>query len=323
MARHRDMQDSGPRAQGPFGGLAGFGQYVLASTAIVLALVLLLIILWFAQNALLVAFAGVLLAITLRIPTDWLSERTGLPERWSLAVTVLAVLIVLVTLGIFFAPHVAEQAHQLTRELPQSIEYLRSWLEQYSWGQWALRTIAAPADIDGQDAGEVVQRASGIASTTAHIFTGVLILAFVAVYLAIHPRLYTSGLLRLVPIRRRQQAAEILGATGYTLRWWLIGTLVRMLAVGLMTFAGLWILGAPLAFVLALLAFLLDFVPYFGPIVAAVPAVLLALVDSPQQAIYVTLLYVVVQQIESLLISPIIYERTVYLPPVLTILVRS
>lgn len=300
----------------------GFGQRVLVATAIVLGVVLLLVTLWFARNALLVAFAGVLLAITLRIPADWLAEHTRLSERWALAVTLLVLLIIFVSLGFWTAPRISDQTQQLTQQLPESIKWLRNSFEQFALGRWVLELIPQPEDVNRQQVGQVVRRATGMAYTAGHVLSGLVILVFVSIYLAIHPRLYTSGLLRLVPQHRRPRAAEIFGATGYTLRWWLIGTLARMVAVGLMTFVGLWLLGVPLAFLLALCAFLLDFVPYFGPIVAAIPAILLTLVDSPQQALYVTLLYVAVQQIESLLISPIIYERTVYLPPVLTILVQ-
>jgi predicted PurR-regulated permease PerM len=97
---------------------------------------------------------------------------------------------------------------------------------------------------------------------------------------------------------------------------------VRMTSVGVLTFIGLWLLGVPLPFLLALLAFLLDFVPYFGPIVAALPAVLLAFSEGPQQALYVLILYIVIQQIESLVISPMVYQRTIYLPPVITLLAQ-
>lgn len=78
-------------------------------------------------------------------------------------------------------------------------------------------------------------------------------------------------------------------------------------------------IGIPLAILLGALAFLLDFVPNFGPIVAAVPAILLAFVDSPQKSLYVVILYIAIQQLEGLIISPIVMQRTVSLPPVLTI----
>ncbi len=112
----------------------------------------------------------------------------------------------------------------------------------------------------------------------------------------------------------------MLAATGATLRWWLFGTLLKMIAVGLLTFVGLWALDVPLAMLLAIIAGLLDFVPYIGPIVAALPAILIGFTGGLELAFWVAVVYLIVQQLESLVISPVIYHRTVYMPPALTIL---
>jgi predicted PurR-regulated permease PerM len=86
-----------------------------------------------------------------------------------------------------------------------------------------------------------------------------------------------------------------------------------------LTWLGLTLLGVPLALILAVLAGLLAFIPNIGPVIAAVPAVLLSLLEGPQMALYVALLYIGVQTVESYLITPFIQRRTVSLPPALTI----
>ncbi|HUG93675.1 MAG TPA: AI-2E family transporter [Planctomycetaceae bacterium] len=311
-----------PHEPQPTGGQPGFARRVLLAASLAAGMFLLLIALWFAAHALLVAFAGVLVAIVLRAPADWLAERSRLSERWSLAVVLAILAAALAGLGLLIAPQVSEQVQQLSEQLPQSLQQFRQWLQEREWGRWLLTVVPSPELMQTGGAGGLLSRAGGMAYSAVQTFFELLVLLFVSLYLAIDPRLYTEGLLRLFPPRQRGRAAEVLAATGRTLRWWLVGTLVRMAAVGAMTFVGLWLLGVPLAFTLALLALLLDFVPYFGPILAAVPAVLLAFTDGPQQALYVAALYIAVQQIEGLLITPLLYQRTVHLPPVVTILAQ-
>lgn len=308
-----------PAERHPFGSLTTYAQRILLAVGVAAAVALLLLALWYAAHALLMAFAGVLLAILLRAPADWLSARTGLAERWCLVMVLVVLLSAVVGFGFVVAPQISAQFQQLAQKLPQSIQHVQDELERSAWGAWLLNLVPSPEQL--QDGGGGFHP-GGMASSAVQTLFDILVLLFVTLFLALNPRLYSNGLLRLVPREQRPRAAEVLGATGYTLRWWLVGTLIRMVAVGVMTFAGLWLLGVPLALVLAVLAFLLDFVPYFGPIIAAIPAILLGFTEGPQQALYVAALYFVVQQIESLLISPLLYERTVYLPPVVTILAQ-
>ncbi|MBK7705886.1 MAG: AI-2E family transporter [Acidobacteria bacterium] len=95
-----------------------------------------------------------------------------------------------------------------------------------------------------------------------------------AIYLASEPRLHTDGLTKLFPITVRPRVSEIGGEIGNTLQWWLIGKTVSMIFIGLLTWIGLSILGVPLALTLGLIAGLLSFIPNFGPIFSAVPAIL-------------------------------------------------
>jgi predicted PurR-regulated permease PerM len=117
----------------------------------------------------------------------------------------------------------------------------------------------------------------------------------------------------------RPRAAEILNELHDTLRAWLMGTLVLMIIVGAMTTVGLWLLGIPLALALGLIAFVLEFVPYVGPILAAVPAVLVASTVGTREVVFVILLYWAIQSIEGYLLSPLVYQKSVDIPPMLTI----
>lgn len=169
------------------------------------------------------------------------------------------------------------------------------------------------------DKADVLARVTGVFSTTFGAIANFFIIIFIGLYVAAEPRLYSDGLIRLVPLNRRQRAREVLDEVGSTLRWWLIGKVASMIVVGVSTVVGLWLLDIPLALTLGLLAALLTFIPNVGPILSVVPAMLLALMQSPMQALYVALLYLGIQTVESYFLTPLMQKRTVSLPPALTI----
>ena len=148
---------------------------------------------------------------------------------------------------------------------------------------------------------------------------GLIIILFIAMYIAAQPDVYRKGLVHLVPHRARSRAYDVLGTLGDTLRQWLIARLIAMVAIGLVTGIGLALLKVKGAAALGVLAGLLEIVPFFGPFVAAIPAIGIALVDSPQKALGVVILYIIVQQLEGNVITPLLLEKRLDIPPVLTV----
>jgi predicted PurR-regulated permease PerM len=159
----------------------------------------------------------------------------------------------------------------------------------------------------------------GLLATTFGAITSAFIILFVGLYLSFSPRYYVNGLLHLIPERSRNRADQVFQALDYTLGRWLIGRFIEMLMISVFTYLGLLLLDIPLALMLATLAGILTFIPNIGPVISAIPAILLAFTQSPMTAFYVVLLYVVIQTIESYLITPLIQKRAVSLPPVLTL----
>ena len=299
-------------ARPPSAASKSFSHQVLVAVAIGISLLALATLLWYLVYVLILVFAGVLIAIVLRTLADWVSDSTGWSNGIAIALVVLLLAIAIAAIAWYLTPRVGAQLDEISEQMPRHIENLENGLRDYRWGAWLL--AAKPEDL------QILRQATGWLSTGLGAVFAMVITLSVGVYLALDPWLYTNGILLLVPPRHRPRARDILAALGYTLRWWLIGQLVAMTAVGVMTAFGLWLLGIPLWLTLGLLAFALDFVPNIGPIVAAVPGILLGLAESPAKAVYVTILYVVVQQIESLLLVPFIQKRAVLLPPVLTII---
>ena len=162
-------------------------------------------------------------------------------------------------------------------------------------------------------------RIAGVFSATLGIAIDALVVLATGIYFAYSPGAYYKGTLKLFPPYKRKRAGEIADALGSTLRRWLLGRLSVMAINGAATALGLWLLGIPLAAPLGLLAGLFNFIPNIGPLVAAVPALLVALTISPAHAAYTAILYLVVQNIDGFVLTPLVQQKTVALPAVVVI----
>ncbi len=178
-----------------------------------------------------------------------------------------------------------------------------------------------------------VQGAGGVAgnvvSSTLGIIGDIAIVFGVGLFFALNPGMYTRGLTNLFPIRRRTRVELVLSEVGSQLQWWFVGQMCSMVSIGILTFIGLSILGVPMTTTLAILAGLLNFIPNFGPILAAVPAVLVAFAPHAQQtglnpslALYTIIMYVVIQMLEGWVITPFFQQRAVELPPALIVIAQ-
>jgi predicted PurR-regulated permease PerM len=295
-----------------------FVRRTLVVVGIVAAVAVLLLLVWYAADVLLLIFGGVLLAVLLRGAADLLSHYTRISPGWSLALVMLALVVLLGLGGWLVAGEAAAQFDQLAETLPASLRQFEEQLRSQPWGRQLLARLRPTGQLLPGPA-DLLSRLTGIFSTSLGILAGFVLVLFVGVYLAVDPDLYQRGVVRLVPPARRGPARDLLYALGQTLRWWLLGRLLNMTAVGVAITVGLWLLGMPFPLALGIIAFLLDFVPYIGPLLSAVPALLLALALGPGEAVAVGLLYLGIQTVESYLLAPLVQQRAVALPPALTI----
>jgi predicted PurR-regulated permease PerM len=167
--------------------------------------------------------------------------------------------------------------------------------------------------------GGIGRFAFGFFSSTLAALAGLILILFVAIFVAVDASTYHKGLMHLFPHRARPRAGEVLSSTATMLRRWLLTQVVAMVAVGALTAGVLLLLDVKAALGLGIIAGLLEFVPIAGPIIAAVPGIAMSFLDGPQKAVYVTLAYIAIQQVEANLITPLLMKRGLELPPVLTI----
>jgi predicted PurR-regulated permease PerM len=297
-----------------------FTMKVVITAAVVILFVAAVVLVVYAINFFFLVFAGILFAVMLRAMTNWLHAKTGLPHGLGLAISTLFFFGTFYLIGMLIAPTIQEQVQELKQTLPEAIGSLEQQIGEYRWGERALDEISGGQDSMVPDTQELLARAGNIFTSTLGIIMNILIIIIVGIFFAAAPQTYQMGIVSLFPPRHRTRVWEVLDKCYYILKWWLFGKLLTMVAVGIMTYIGLLLLGVPLPAALAVIAFFLDFIPNIGPIIASVPAILLALLDGPMMALYVAILYFVVQSIESYLLVPIIYQKTVSISPVVTLL---
>ena len=297
-----------------------FIKKLLVSVGVVCLTVFLLAVFYFTFDVLLLIFAAALLAIFLRGLADILSRYINISEGWSVLLVSVLLTAVLAGAIAFLAPDVAEQVRHLREELPKSAAAAGNYISQYGWGRALIEQLPSIETVRSNvSASTLLSGVGGFFSSTIGAIGNFFIVILLAIYLASEPRFYCRGFTNLFPLDKRTRVREVLFAISDTLRWWLIGKVGSMIFIGLLTWIGLSILGVPLALTLGLIAGLLSFIPNFGPIISALPALLLAFIDSPIKAVYVLALFVGVQLIESNLVTPLIERETVELPPALTI----
>lgn len=261
-------------------------------------------------RVLLAAFAGVLLAVFLDGFAALLRRIVPIPRGLALALIILLIFLSLVGLFWVGGAQVAEQAAGLTERLPMAVETVRSYLGESEWLRQGLSWLSQEGGT-----GNILGNVTTVFSSTFEVFAHLVIIIFTGIYMAVNPAVYSNAVLGLVPAARRSRGREILSELGKVMRYWLVGRLVEMAVVGSLTGIGLLLIGAPLALILGVIAGLLSFIPFLGPVLSAVPAILVGLTESPKVALGVALIFLVVQFIESNLITPLIERRAVRMPP--------
>ncbi len=272
-----------------------------------------------AANVLLLIFAGMLFGLLVHGIADWLAAHTPVPYRGTYLFVVAAFLI-LGCLGFYYLGSlVAESADEFASELQNAISNIQQLASQSE-----LTKKIVPESIDlkttlFQHASSAWEGVLGWMQSLGAAITGAFVIMFVGFYAAFEPQLYWTGLLKLVPLRSRDRAAEVLNQLNRALVHWIIGRLMSMTIVGVLTAIGLYFLNVPQPVTLGVLAALLTFLPNFGPLLAAIPQILLALNVSTETAVYVAIFNVVLQSMEGFVITPMIQRSEVTLPPILTI----
>lgn len=280
---------------------------------IVLGLVLLALLLWKLANILLLAFGAVLVAIILRASAELFEHYLRVPSRLSLAAASLVILGAFAGLIILFGTQIRAQLANVIEQLPFAIDAFSKNL-----GLGAV-TDELSAMVDGVPASGLAARLAGIGGAILGGLADALLVIVAGLYIAASPRTYREGLVKLFPIQHHQRVMSSLVASGEALKLWLMAQLIAMTGVGVLSALAFWLIGLPSPYALGLIAGMADFIPFLGPILGALPAVMIAFTLSGETALWTIFAVLVVQQIEGNVIFPLIARSVVSIPPALAL----
>jgi predicted PurR-regulated permease PerM len=275
---------------------------------------------WFFKatfNVLLLVLAGVLIALYFHGLSGLLQRKFKFSKKAALLTSIIGTLILLVAFFWFAGAKIQQQGEQLSETLPAAFEKVKGQLNGTPAGKKLIEQFSSSDNTN-----KLPALLQSFFSTTFGVLGDLYVVFFLGIFFTASPSTYTKGFIRLIPVKGRDKAEEVIDKLGSTLTKWIKGQLFSMLVVFILTAIGLAILGIPLWLVLALIAGLLSFVPNFGPLIALIPATLMGFLESPTKALLVVGLYMLVQALESNLITPQIQKKLINIPPALIILAQ-
>ncbi|MFI4974769.1 MAG: AI-2E family transporter [Caulobacterales bacterium] len=275
------------------------------------------LLVWKLAGLLLLLFAAILLAVALSAMADGLRRVAPIPKKLAIIVSAALIFGVLGGVVALYGWRIVGQYREIIFRVRESTHAALVFARAHEWTRLLLQRANDAQISDATDTlGPLLGSVLG-ASSRYLAYAAVVLVS--GIFLALEPDRYTGGALLLVPPSRRARASDFLAQSGSILRRWLISRLIVMAAIGVLVSIGLRLLGIEAAVTLGLTGALLTFIPFIGALMAAVPAVLVALTVSPWLALATGLLFWAVHFIEGTFITPVVQDEEVYLPPVTTI----
>ncbi|NMG07854.1 AI-2E family transporter [Brasilonema sp. UFV-L1] len=291
-----------------------------------IVIVLSLYILWQIREVLLLIFAAVVLATTLnRLARRF--QRSGMKRGIGVFLSVTLFIALVVFFFLLVVPPFAVEFQAVTKQVPQGLELFNSWLDQLKNRIPSQLTPYVP-DLNSliKQAQPFINRAVGsslaLVSGSLEVLGKTLLVLVLTGMFLVDPSAYRKVFVRLFPSFYRRRVDGILDKCEVSLEGWVTGAFIGIGVVGLMSVIGLSILRVRSALALGILAGFLNLIPNLGPIMSVVPAMAIALLDAPWKAVAVLILYVVIQQIESNFITPIVMAHQVSLLPAITLIAQ-
>lgn len=290
----------------------------------IFALILSLYILWQLRQAILLIFTAIVIANALNILVQRF-HRSGMKRGFAVLLSVFLMLCILVGFFFLIVPPFADQLQELSQLVPTGINQLSAWVDVLK-ERISPRLLEYLPSVDQlvQQLQPIVNSMLGggfnLVSNSLGLVVNILLVLILTLMLLADPTPYRKSFIRLFPSFYRRRVDTILDQCEVALRGWLVGILFNMFVIASLSFLGLLALGIPLALAQAALAGILTFIPNIGPALSVVPPIAIALIDEPWKAIAVLILYVLIQQIETNLLTPYVMAQQVSLLPAVTLM---
>lgn len=291
----------------------------------IFCLFLIVFFLFFVRDVILIVFVSLILASAFDPWIDFF-QKHRIPRGLGILIIYLAIVLIIAGSIYLIIPPITIEIKELSKDFPfyweklsGSIESFRSYSDDHGWTQTIQdRLNDAQANVSALETA-----AGGVFSTVFAFFGGIFSLLVVMVltfYLTVEEHALKRMLRSLVPVKYQPYITHLVNRIQEKIGRWLRGQLVLSLIIFLLSWFGLTILGVKYALVLAIFSGLTELVPYLGPFIGAIPAVFIALTQSPGLALGVIVVYLIIQQLENNIIVPKVMQRAVGLNPIITII---
>jgi predicted PurR-regulated permease PerM len=292
---------------------------MLATGFTLLAACVALFLVWQAFSSFLIVFAGVLFAAFLDAAARALAPVLSLKRTLRLTL-VLLLLAALTGLGIVWgASKLPEQTRLLLKVMDTQLDILQKHLLTYGvdllgpeWGQDFAQWLFS-------DQGRFLHHAQLVLGGASTVLTGILVILFLGILFAFDPVSNRESLVMLAKRSYRARMRAVMDEMGKVLRFWFVGQLIRIILMTLCVWIALYLIGLPGPFVLGLQAGLSNFIPYLGPIVAAIPIALVAMPLGVSTLVWALVIYTIIQSVEGYMVGPLIQRQAVETPPAWTL----
>ena len=283
-----------------------------------------LYVLWQIKQLLLLLFTAIVLATSLNLLVKTF-QRRGIKRFSAVLLSMLLLIFVSVSCVWIVIPPFIDQFQDLGKLIPQGIERLNTWTDLLS-ERLDPRIITLLPDTEelNRQLQPLLKQFLGSGLTIFYnslgVLLGILLLLAITLMLLADPMTYRQGFKRLFPAFYRRRVEEILNLCTEGLEGWLVGILFNMVVIAILSFTVLLLLGIPLALSQAMLAGVMTFIPNLGPTLSVISPMAIALIEAPWKALAVLILYIIIQQIESNVLTPIVMAQQVALLPAITLL---
>lgn len=288
---------------------------VLKSLIAAALLVLLILAILRLLDLVLLVFGAVVVGILIRALADTIGRYTFVSGRWRLYVAVLLIVLFLAAAVWLFGSQLSVDFARLARTLATTWRELEQQIARFPGG----RAMVSGLDSASLSAKDMVPHLVSVVNTVTNVAIDFVLLVFGSIFFAANPSLYRAGVVQMVPKAQRALADEALRDTGAALRQWMVGQFAMMVFIGIITGTGLWLVGVPSALALGIVAGFLEAIPYFGPIMSAVPVLAMASTDGMRTMLLALAVVTAVQQLEAALFTPYVHKKVVSLPPALSV----
>jgi predicted PurR-regulated permease PerM len=258
-------------------------------------------------------FGAILIALLVRMIETPLEKRVGLSGPVATGGAIIILAVIAGGAAYLFGTRLTLDFQDVLSRMGEAQERIRSSLQSSAFGKIALSHLSgAQIPITGIVA--------NIFTVSTRVMAGALVAVVAGIYLAAQPSVYFNGLMMLFPKEKRAYAAETVSAAANGLYRWLEGQLVTMLLVGALSTLAWWAIGLPSPLGLGLIAGITEFIPYAGPVIGAIPALLVAATLDPMAVLWTFIAYIGIHALEGNVIAPLIQRQLVYIPPALMLL---